>query len=258
MQELIGLAKEIWNKKYKYETDKTIEDTWDRVANAISTVDSTVTPTTFYNILEDFKFIPGGRITAGAGTKHNYLLNCAVLPVEDSIEGIYESIKKAAVLAKCQYGSGFDFSDIRPKDSKVTKGGSASGPVSFMRVFDSSGAIIETGGNRRGAAIAVLRVDHPDIFEFIDAKRQEGVLTQFNISVGLTQKFLDAVKAEGDFDLVFQGKVHRTVKARDIWKKLVESAYNFNDPGILMLDEVNKYNNGWYLYDIAATNPCGN
>jgi ribonucleoside-diphosphate reductase alpha chain len=126
-----------------------------------------------------------------------------------------------------------------------------------MRVFDASGAIIETGGNRRAAAIGVLRVDHPDIFEFIDAKRQEGVLTQFNISVALTYKFLAAVKADADFDLVFGGRVYRTVKAKDIWSKLVSSGYNFNDPGILMIDEVNKYNNGYYLYEIETTNPCG-
>lgn len=254
---LTGLAKEIWNKKYKYETDNDIEGSWNRVAAAIATVepDQLVAKESFFKLLKGFKFLPGGRITAGAGTNHNYLLNCAVLPIEDSIEGIYEAVKQAAVLAKCQYGSGFDFSSIRPKDSKVTKGGCASGPVSFMRVFDSSGAIIETGGSRRAAAIAVLRVDHPDIFEFIEAKRQEGVLTQFNISVGITNKFLDAVLGDEDFDLVFDNVVHTTVKAKDIWDKLCSSAYNFNDPGLIMLDEVNKYNNGWYMYDIAATNP---
>jgi ribonucleoside-diphosphate reductase alpha chain len=127
-----------------------------------------------------------------------------------------------------------------------------------MRVFDTSGAIIETGGGRRAAAIGVLRVDHPDILEFIEAKREQGVLTQFNISVGITNKFLEAVKTDGTVDLTFGGKVYNTVKAVDIWKKLISSAYNFNDPGLLMLDEVNKYNNGYYMYDIATTNPLTN
>lgn len=254
---LEGLQKEIWEKKYKFESDKTIEDTWKRVSKAIASVENNKEEweEKFYNLLYDFKFFPGGRITAGAGSKNNYLLNCAVLPVEDSVDGIYEAIKKAAVMAKCNYGVGFDFSTLRPKNDDVSKGGVASGPVSFMRVFDSSGAIIETGGNRRAAQIAVLRVDHPDIFEFIEAKRQEGVLTQFNISVGITQKFLDAVKADANFDLVFNGKVYKTVKATDIWKKLVVSAWNYNDPGLLMIDEVNKYNNGSYMYEIGATNP---
>ena len=258
---LEGLADEIWNKKYKDKEDRIVEDMWLRVATAIASVenpkDRIKWADAFYKLLYGFKQIPGGRINAGAGTKNNFLLNCAALPIEDSIDGIYEAIKKAAVLAKCQYGSGFSFSSIRPKDDDVSRGGSASGPVSFMRVFDASGAIIETGGNRRAAAIGVLRVDHPDIFEFIDAKRQEGVLTQFNISVALTDKFLAAVKADAQFDLVFGGRVYKTVRAKDIWEKLVYSGYNFNDPGILMIDEVNKYNNGYYLYDIETTNPCG-
>jgi ribonucleoside-diphosphate reductase alpha chain len=258
---LEGLADEIWNKKYKDTEDKSVEDMWMRVATAIASVekpeDRVQWVNAFYELLYGFKQIPGGRINAGAGTKNNFLLNCAALPIEDSIDGIYEAIKKAAVLAKCQYGSGFSFSSIRPKDDDVSRGGSASGPVSFMRVFDASGAIIETGGNRRAAAIGVLRVDHPDIFEFIDAKRQEGVLTQFNISVALTDKFLEAVRTDADFDLVFGGRTYKTVKAKSIWEKLVYSGYNFNDPGILMIDEVNKYNNGYYLYEIETTNPCG-
>lgn len=254
-----GLAEEIWKKKYKYKNDNTIEDTWRRVAKSIASVekDKDHWENEFYNILYDFKFIPGGRVTNGAGTENNYLLNCAVLEVKDSIEDIYETVKKAAVLAKCNYGVGFNFSSIRPKNSDLSKGGVASGPVSFMKIFDTSGSVIETGGGRRAAAISVLNVDHPDILEFIDAKRQEGVLTQFNISVGITQEFLDAVKSDSNFDLKFNGKVYKTVKAKTIWNKLVESGYNYNDPGMFFLDEVNKYNNGYYLYDINSSNPCG-
>lgn len=257
MYQLEGLQKEIFEKKYRNGDTETIQGMWHRVAKAVASIeiDSKAWAEEFDALLSDFKFIPGGRVSAGAGTKNNYLLNCAVLPVEDSIDGIYEAIKKAAVLAKCNYGVGFDFSTIRPHNDGVSRGGTASGPVSFMRVFDTSGAIIETGGGRRAAAIGVLRVDHPDIFEFIEAKRETGVLTQFNISVGITQPFLEAVKADSTFDLTFGGKVYRTVKAKEIWAKLVSSAYNFNDPGLLMIDEVNKYNNGYYLYEIGTTNP---
>lgn len=257
---MIGIAEEIWSKKYKAEGEKSVEDMWRRTANAVASVekDPTYWAEKFYKLQEGFSFIAGGRVSAGAGTKNNFLNNCAVLAIEDdSIDAIYEAVKKAAVLAKCNYGVGFDFSVVRPKGSKVSKGGSSSGPVSFMRVFDSSGAVIETGGGRRAAAIGVLRVDHPDIFEFIEAKRETGVLTQFNISVGVTQKFLDAVEKDEDFDLVFGGSVYKTVPAKTIWKILTESAYNYNDPGILLIDEVNKYNNGWYIYDIQASNPCG-
>ena len=257
MTELVGLQKEIFEKKYRQGTEP-IEGMWERVSAAIASceeADYELHHAKFYHLLEDFKFLPGGRISAGAGTANNFLLNCAVLPIEDSIEGIYEAIKKAAVLAKCNYGVGFDFSTLRPANSGVSKGGAASGPVSFMRVFDTSGAIIETGGGRRAAAIGVLRVDHPDIFEFIDAKRQEGILTQFNISVGITAKFLELVKSASDMDLVFGGKGYRTVKAKDVWDRIVLSGFLYNDPGLIMLDEVNKYNNGYYMYDIAATNP---
>jgi len=257
--ELNGMAADIWAKKYKADSDTTIEDMWRRTAKAMSSVeqDKEYWENEFYQLQYDFKFIPGGRINAGAGTLNNYLLNCAVLPVEDSIDGIYEAIKRSAVMAKCNYGIGFDFSSLRPKGDIVSKGGVSSGPVSFMRVFDTSGAIIETGGGRRAAAIGILRVDHPDILEFIDAKRQEGVLTQFNISVGITDEFINAVKNNEDFDLSFKGKVYKTVKAKEIWDKLVKSGYNYNDPGIFYIDQVNKCNNGYYLYDIAASNPCG-
>lgn len=261
MQELKGLQKEIWEKKYRYNNEPTIEDTWARVAKAAASVekDPEKYEKEFYSILEDFKFIPGGRISAGAGTKNPFLLNCSVLDiVDDSIEGIYETIKKAAVLAQSNYGVGFDFSKLRPKNSPVSRGGVASGPVSFMKVFDASGSIIETGGGRRAAAIGILRVDHPDIFEFIDAKRETGVLTQFNISVGITQAFLDAVRNKQDFELVFEGKVFKTVPAIDIWNKLVESGHNYNDPGLFMLDEINRFNNGYYMYDIKASNPLTN
>lgn len=261
MIELVGLQKEIWEKKYKHKTDETIEDTWQRVAKAIASVeqDKEYWEEQFYNILEDFKFIPGGRITNGAGTDNNYLLNCSVIPIYDSIAGeqsIARTAEIAAQMAKCNYGVGIDFSPIRPKNSDITVGGKASGVVSFMKVFDTWCSVIQDGGGRRAALIGILRVDHPDILEFISCKREQGVLTQFNISVGLTEKFTEAVKADTDFNLEFNGKIYQTVKAKEIWDKLVKSGYEWNDPGYFVLDKVNKYNNGYYLYDIACSNPC--
>lgn len=256
---LDGIAKEIWEKKYRYENENTVEDTWKRVAKAIASVetDQEYWEQTFYELLYDFKFIPGGRITAAAGTKNNYLNNCKTLPIEDSIDNIYETIKKAAISAKCNFGIGINFSPIRPKNSEVSKGGIASGPVSFMKVFDTSGAIIETGGGRRAAALGILNDNHPDIFDFIEAKRQENVLTQFNISVGIHDKFLKAVKEDGMWDLHWNNKVYKTVKAKEVWDLIVKSAYMYNDPGLFFIDKVNEYNNGWYLYDITCANACG-
>lgn len=262
---LSGIQKEIWQKKYQYKDhDLDIRDSWKRTAKAIASVeDASVRDAweeEFFNVLDDFKFIPGGRILAGAGTKNNYLLNCAVIPIHDSIAGensIARAAERAAYMAKCNYGVGLDFSPLRPRTAEVSVGGTASGVVSFMKVFDTWCSVIQDGGGRRAALIGVLRVDHPDILDFIDAKREEGVLTQFNISVGVTEKFLNAVKNNDDFDLVFEGKIYKTVKAKEIWDKIIYSGYNFNDPGLLFIDEINKYNNGWYMYDVAASNPCG-
>lgn len=256
---LEGISQEIWDKKYRYNNEKNIEETWKRVAKAIASkeIDTSKWGKIFYDLLYDFKFIPGGRITAAAGTKNNYLNNCKALPIEDSIDGIYDTIKKAAISAKCNFGIGINFSPIRPKDSKISKGGIASGSVSFMKVFDTSGSIIETGGGRRAAALGILNDSHPDIFDFIDAKRQENVLTQFNISVGIHDNFLHAVKNNEDWNLVWNNKIYRTVKAKDIWDKIMYSGYMYNDPGLFFIDKVNDYNNGWYLYDINTANACG-
>jgi ribonucleotide reductase alpha subunit len=254
------LGKELWGKKYKDENDFTILDTWKRVAKAVASVENPEDRQKWYDAFLDIlvtgKFIPGGRITAGAGTKHNYLLNCCVIGVKDSLAEIYESVKKAAILAKSNYGVGMNFSKLRPKNAGLTSGGIATGPVSFMKVFDASGSVIQTGGGRRAAQIAVLNISHPDIEEFIDAKHQEGVLTQFNISVGISYAFLDAVEKNESWDLYFNGKVYKTVRAKDLWEKLCKSGYLFNDPGFLFIDEVNKWSNSLYLYEMDCVNPC--
>lgn len=253
------LQKEIWEKKYKYKTDTCIEDTWKRVADSVASVEhlDEYWREKFYSILHDFNFIPGGRITAGAGTENDYLLNCAVIGVEDDLASIYDTIKKAALMFKANYGCGFSFHKIRPKNSPLSKGGRASGVISFMRVFDTSCAVIQTGGSdRRGAQIAVLPIWHPDIEEFIDAKRTEGMFEQFNTSVGITESFVNAVENDLDFDLVFDGKVYKTVKARDLFDKICYSGWMYNDPGLIFLDEANKCNNGYYFEGyLWATNP---
>lgn len=260
---LQGLAKEIWKKKYKYESDNTWEDTARRVGQAIGAVEQErdLYINRFTALINDQVLIPGGRITAGAGTRSNYLLNCAVLPLEDSMLEIAETQKKATIMFQANYGVGYNFSSIRPMNSKLSRGGVASGPVSFMGGFDAWGKLVETGGGRRAAQIAVLNVHHPDILEFIGAKRVDGVLAQFNISVGITKEFINAVENDLDFDLWFPIKgekvVHQTVSAVDLFNKLCESGWLHNDPGMLMVDEVNYYNNGYYLYTIDATNPCG-
>lgn len=256
---LTGLAKEIWTKKYKAEGDKTWADTAVRVGTAIAfqEKDQYKYADAFSRLIETLTLIPGGRITAGAGTRNNFLLNCAVLPVEDSMREIMESQTKAVVMFQSAYGVGYNYSKLRPKGTKLKRGGVASGPVSFMHGFNAWGELVETGGARRAAQIAVLNIHHPDILDFIDAKRIDGKLAQFNISVGITQEFVDAVELDLDFDLGFDGEIMKTIRARDLWDKLCESGWLYNDPGILMIDEVNRYNNGYYLYTIDATNPCG-
>jgi ribonucleoside-diphosphate reductase alpha chain len=161
-------------------------------------------------------------------------------------------------MSKCNYGAGLNFAPVRPKDYPLSGGGSASGVVSFMNVFDAWIETIKSGGEgRRGALISLLPVWHVDIFEYIDAKRQPGKLTNFNISVGITEEFIRAVKADDWFQLKWNGVVQKEVKAKDIWNKLVESGFTNNDPGLFMLDEVNKYNNLYYLYELDSVNPCG-
>lgn len=258
--EFTNLAKELWKKKHYSENDNSIDDVITRVANAIASIETDKKEyyeTEFYEQLSTMKFIPGGRIYNGAGTKSNFLLNCAVIAVGDSMEEIYDTIKKAAVMFKSNYGVGYNFSKIRPKNAKLSRGGTASGPVSFMKVFDVSGSVVETGGGRRAAQIAILNIQHPDIVEFIDAKREQNVLTQFNISVGITNDFIDAVRNDTDWELKFNGEVYETVKAKDLFNKICESAWKYNDPGLFFIDEVNHFNNGYYIYDINASNPCG-
>lgn len=263
MVNMLPISKEIWEKKYKDPRDKSIIDTWKRVAEWVSANESDPDlrqdwKIRYFDILEGFKFIPGGRITESAGTKNPYANNCFVLDIEDDIEHIYETVKRTAVISKKNGGVGINFSKIRPANSPLSGGGVGSGVVSFMNIFDTSCSVIKTGSkNRRAALIGILNIDHPEIFEFLDAKREKGKLENFNISVSITDEFMHAVQNDGTWSLKFNGVVYNTVQARDLWEKLCYSGWMYNDPGIFFRDTVNHYNNLNYIQQFDCTNPCG-
>jgi ribonucleoside-diphosphate reductase alpha chain len=224
-------------------------------------------------------FVPGGRIQSGAGTGLQVtLINCFVQPVEDSMNGIAEALRQAMLTLKAGGGVGYDFSPIRPKGALVKAvNAEASGPISFMRVFDRACETIESAGYRRGAQMGVLRVDHPDVREFIEAKYERGQLSNFNVSVGVTDEFMQAVEDDGYFELTHESEpsprrkeatdvyfdadkgkwVYERVRAREIWDFVMEATYDHADPGVLFLDRINNENNLWYAEHIQACNPCG-
>jgi ribonucleoside-diphosphate reductase alpha chain len=211
-------------------------------------------------ILRNQFFLPAGRIQAAAGAaRQTTAFNCYVSDtIEDSRMGIFKRLQEAAETMGLGGGDGFDFSTIRPRGAIIkSSGSSASGPISYMKVWDTMCATIASAGNRRGAMMGVLRVDHPDIEEFIDAKREAGTLTNFNISVAVTDKFMDAVRDNNSFDLVFDGVVFKTIKARALWDKIMRSTWAHAEPGVLFIDTINKKNNLHYCEVIASTNPCG-
>jgi len=215
----------------------------------------------FFECLSDYKFLPGGRILANAGTprKKVTMFNCYVLnTIHDSMEGIFATVHNAALTQKQGGGIGMDFSTIRPQGAFIRGCHStASGPVSFMRVFDATCRTILSAGQRRGAQMAILSCKHPDIEAFIDAKRDGQSLQMFNLSVAITDEFIEAVKDDRNWDLVFDGKVYKTVRARDLWHKIMRSTYDYAEPGFVLIDRINAMNNLYYCEDIRATNPCG-
>lgn len=262
------IAEQIWDMKYRFKEadgtplDGTVEDTWRRIARALAVVekDADHWENEFYGALEEFKFLPAGRITAGAGTARKVtLFNCFVMgTIPDSMGGIFDMLKEAALTMQQGGGIGYDFSTIRPKGALVTGvAADASGPLSFMDVWDSMCRTIMSAGSRRGAMMATMRCDHPDIEDFITAKSDAARLRMFNVSVLVTDLFMEAVKANGSWDLVFDGKVYQTVKARDLWNKIMRSTYDYAEPGVIFIDRINKANNLGYCETIAATNPCG-
>jgi ribonucleoside-diphosphate reductase alpha chain len=250
------LAHEIWESKYKHSSDQCRDDTFRRVANALVPEN----PEPYFSMMRDGFFCPGGRILAGAGTGRKVtLFNCYVMgTIEDSLPGILKAQQEAALTMQQGGGVGMDFSTLRPKGAPV-KGldAEASGPISFMHIWDATCRTIMSAGTRRGAMMGVLRVDHPDIGEFIEAKRDPHALRMFNVSVGVTDLFMDAILNDGPFNLEFGGKVYKTIRARDLWEKLMRSTYECAEPGVLFLDTINGSN---HLRDeeyLATTNPCG-
>lgn len=262
------IAEQIWDMKYRFKDadgtpiDGSVEDTWRRIARDLAKVedDPAKWEETFYDALSDFKYLPAGRIIAGAGTDRSVtLFNCFVMgTIPDNMGGIFEMLKEAALTMQQGGGIGYDFSTIRPKGADV-KGvaADASGPLSFMDVWDAMCRTIMSAGSRRGAMMATMRCDHPDVEAFIEAKQDAARLRMFNLSVLITDPFMEAVKADGPWDLVFEGKVYKTVQARDLWNKIMQGTYDYAEPGVIFIDRINAANNLSYVEQIAATNPCG-
>ncbi len=262
------IAEQIWDMKYRLKQadgtaiDLSVEDSWRRVARDLARVeqDPAMWEDRFYAALEDFRFLPAGRILAGAGTGREVtLFNCFVMgTIPDSMAGIFEALKEAALTMQQGGGIGYDFSTIRPKGAEV-KGvaADASGPLSFMDVWDAMCRTIMSAGSRRGAMMATMRCDHPDIEDFIAAKQDSARLRMFNLSVLVSDAFMQAMRADAAWDLQFGGKVYHTVAARDLWNRIMRATYDYAEPGVIFIDRINQQNNLHYAETIAATNPCG-
>ncbi|MBN9499050.1 MAG: adenosylcobalamin-dependent ribonucleoside-diphosphate reductase [Alphaproteobacteria bacterium] len=270
MRPIAAISQQIWDMKYRFKApdgaaiDKSIEDTWTRVANALAEAEAPEArahwAAEFRTALEDFKFLPAGRIVAGAGTaRHVTLFNCFVMgTVPDDMSGIFGHLREAALTMQQGGGIGYDFSTLRPKGAPVKGvGADASGPLSFMDVWDAMCRTIMSAGHRRGAMMATLRCDHPDIEAFIEAKREPGRLRMFNLSVLVTDAFMAAVKEDAPWELTFNGTHFKTLRARELWDKIMRATYAYAEPGVIFIDRINRANNLWYAESIAATNPCG-
>ena len=252
------LSKEIDMMKYRQE-DESFDDKIKRIADALS--DSDEHRLDFEEILGEMKFLPAGRVQAAMGSRRiTTAYNCFVSgKIEDSMHDIMDKAGEAAETMRRGGGIGYDFSTIRPRGDEIKSLQSrSSGAVSFMGIYDAICQTIASSGHRRGAQMGVLRIDHPDIYDFIRAKRNSDKLTGFNISVAVTDTFMQALTSEDDsFDLVFEGKVYETISANKLWDEIMESTWDWAEPGVLFIDRINEMNNLYYCETIAATNPCG-
>lgn len=265
---LLVLKKRYLQKDDQQNVTESPKELFERVAHAISEAESefrsnlsrSEVEENFFQMMNRLEFIPNSPTLMNAGTSMGQLSACFVLPVEDSIDGIFESLKNMARIHQTGGGTGFDFSGLRPTGDLVsTTKGSASGPVSFMSIFNQATGVIVQGGRRRGANMGILRCDHPEIEDFIEAKIQEGAFSNFNLSVGITDKFMEAVQKNESFDLInprTNEKV-RSVKAKALFDLIVYSSWRTGDPGMVFLDEINRHNPTPDLGRIEATNPCG-
>ena len=268
MPAIASISQQIWDMKYRLKgpdgaaVDKTIEDSWRRVAKALAEPerDPSLWAGRFYQALADFKFLPAGRVLAGAGSGRSVtLFNCFVMgAIPDDMSGIFENLREAALTMQQGGGIGYDFSTLRPKGAPVKGvGADASGPLSFMDVWDAMCRTIMSAGYRRGAMMATLRCDHPDIEEFIEAKRAPGRLRMFNLSVLVTDAFMQAVKEDAPWELSFAGETFKVLKARELWDSIMRATYAYAEPGVIFIDRINRLNNLHYCETINATNPCG-
>jgi ribonucleoside-diphosphate reductase alpha chain len=258
------IADDIWALKYRYPGEQSLGDTLARVAKAVAAAEQPSQRAQweerFFGLMSDLSFIPAGRILAGAGTKRDVtLFNCFVMgTIGDSISGIFDGLKEAAQTLQQGGGIGHDFSTLRPKGAPVMGvGADASGPLTFMDVWDAMCRTIMSAGARRGAMMATMRCDHPDIEDFVAAKRDPRRLRNFNLSVLVTDPFMQAVKDDADWPLVFVGRTYRTLKARMLWEQIMRSTYDFAEPGVIFIDRINRLNPLSYCETISATNPCG-
>lgn len=271
MYKLEGLAESVFNDRYALKNEKgeqiehTPEQMWHRVAKAVAAAEATPNLQSeweqkFYDILEGFDFVPGGRILAGAGSGVPLTFyNCFVIPSpDDSRAGIMDSVTTMMEIMSRGGGVGVNLSSVRPRGAYV-KGvnGTASGAVSFGGLYSFVTGLIIQGGSRRGALMLMLDDNHPDIEEFITVKQTMGQITNANLSVCISDGFMDAVKADADWDLKWEGKVYKTIKAKDLWNSICDSAWASGEPGLMFKERYNKWSNSWYFEDIIATNPCG-
>jgi len=253
----LPVSEQIHQEKYRSEGE-TFHEAMTRVAEALK--DDEIHFEQFRNILDNQRFLPAGRVQSAMGAPRTVTpYNCFVSrTIEDSMEGIMDAAKEAAKTMQLGGGIGYDFSTLRPHGALIKSLDSrSSGPLSFMAIFDSVCHTIASAGHRRGAQMGVLRVDHPDIEKYIRAKNNSTDLTGFNISVGVTDAFMEAVKTNSQFDLVFEDRVYSTVNARALWDDILRSTWDWAEPGILFIDRINRKNNLHYCENIVATNPCG-
>jgi ribonucleoside-diphosphate reductase alpha chain len=264
----IGL--QIWDMKYRLKApdgspvDNDVDASWRRVASALASVEADDVRAeheqAFFDAMSGYRFLPAGRILAGAGTERNVtLFNCFVMgTIPDDMAGIFDHLKEAALTMQAGGGIGYDFSTLRPKGARVKGvGADASGPLTFMDVWDAMCRTIMSAGHRRGAMMATMRCDHPDIEAFIAAKQEAGRLRMFNLSVLVTDAFMAAVKDDDAWELKFNGMVYATVSARELWDQIMRATYAYAEPGVIFIDRINRRNNLNYCETISATNPCG-